>query len=75
MRYYLNLDEIQAKILVYFDIFYIKDKGKIDVELLHIICKRELGIPLGHIRLYRLKRQFEYDYPNYFVTPPIPIEK
>jgi len=61
--------------MVLFDKYYLPDKDKIDVELLYIICKRNLGIPLGHNKLYRLKRQIEYDHPDYFKTPPIPIEK
>lgn len=71
----LDLDEIEAKIMVYFDKFYIVDKDKIDTDLLAIILKRMLNIRIGHNKLYRLKRMIEYDHPDYFQTPPIPIEK
>ena len=71
----LTLDEIEAKAILLFDKYYIPDKDTIDVDLLAIILKRELKIPLGHNKLYRLKRQIEYDYPHYLDTPPIPIEK
>lgn len=71
----LTLDEIESKAILLFDKYYLPNKDKIDVDLLAIILKRDLGIPLGHNKLYRLKRQIEYDHPDYFITPPIAIEK
>jgi len=68
----LSLDEIQAKALDYFDRFYDVDKNRIDVDLMGIVLKREHKIVLGHNRLYRLKRQIEYDHPNLFEVPETP---
>ncbi len=68
----LSLDEIEAKAVYHFDKYYDKDKDKIDVDLLAIILKREEKIHIGHNKLYRLKRQIEYDHPNLFQIPPIP---
>ena len=67
-----QLDEIEVKIMLYFDDYYIKDK--IDTDLLAIILKRKLGIRIRHNKLYRLKRMIEDDYPKYFQDAPIPRE-
>jgi len=41
---------------------FINDKGKIDVELMRIICYRRLGIKLAMNRAYRIKKLMEYDH-------------
>ena len=58
----LTLDEIEAKIINYFDIFYNVDKNDIDVDLLAMVAKRNLGIRLGHNKVYRLKKQIIFEY-------------
>lgn len=50
----------------YFDKFYNPDRNIVDVDMLAIILKRECRIKLGHNKLYRLKKQIEYDHPELF---------
>ena len=66
----MSLDEIEAKILDYFDIFYNVDKNDIDIDLLAMAAKRKLGVRLGHNKTYRLKKQIMFDHPNLFIEPP-----
>ncbi len=66
----LSLDEIEAKIIDYFDIFYNVDKNDIDIDLLAMAAKRKLGIRLGHNKTYRLKKQIMFDYPQLFAEAP-----
>ncbi len=66
----LSLDEIEAKILDYFDIFYNVDKNNIDVDLLAMAVKRKLGVRLGHNKIYRLKKQIIFDHPKLFEEVP-----
>ena len=40
----LSLEEIEAKILDYFDIFYNFDKNEIDIDLLAMAVKRKLKL-------------------------------
>jgi len=67
----LTLDEIEAKIINYFDIFYNVDKNDIDVDLLAMATKRKLGIRLGHNKVYRLKKQILFDHPELFEEAPL----
>lgn len=62
----LTLDEIEAKIINHFDIYYNADKNDIDVDLLAMATKRKLGIRLGHNKIYRLKKQIIFDHPELF---------
>lgn len=69
----LSLDEVQAKVMIDFDKFFIKDKMDIDLDLLAIVLKRNHQQKLGHNKLYRLKKQIRYDYPERFEMPEVPI--
>jgi hypothetical protein len=67
----LTLDEIQAKALNHFDLFYNVDKDKIDVELMAIVVKRKvLGFELGHNKSNRLAKQIRFDHPELFNEAP-----
>jgi len=66
----MSLDEIEAKVLDYFDIFYNVDKNDIDVDLLAMAVKRKLGVRLGHNKTYRLKKQIMFDHPKLFEEAP-----
>lgn len=66
----MSLDEIEAKVLDYFDIFYNVDKNDIDIDLLAMAVKRNLGVRLGHNKTYRLKKQIMFDHPKLFIEPP-----
>ena len=68
----LSLDEIQAKVMLDFDKFFNKDKMDIDLDILAIVLKRNHKIKLGHNKLYRLKKQIRYDYPDRFEMPDAP---
>ena len=69
---HLNLDEIEAKAMKYWDKFYVEDKSKIDTELLAVILWRKEKIRIGHNKLQRLKKQIEYDHPDFFDVPKSP---
>ena len=66
----MSLDEIEAKVLEYFDVYYNVDKNDIDIDLLAMAVKRNLGVKLGHNKTYRLKKQIMFDHPNLFIEPP-----
>ncbi len=66
----LSLDEVEAKIIDYFDIYYNPDKNDIDVDLLAMAVKRKLGLRIGHNKTYRLKKQIMFDHPNLFEEAP-----
>ncbi len=66
----MSLDEIEAKVLDYFDIYYNVDKNDIDVDLLAMAVKRKLGVRLGHNKTYRLKKQIMFDHPKMFEEAP-----
>jgi len=70
----LDMDEIEAKAINYFDKYYNPNKNIIDIDLLAIVLKRECKIRLGHNKLYRLSKQIKYDHPSLFITPD-PITK
>jgi hypothetical protein len=68
----LSLDEIEAKVIPYFDKFFNFDKGIIDINLLATVLKREFDPPIkvGHNKIYRLRSQIEYDHPDLFPVAP-----
>lgn len=68
----LTMDEIEAKVIVYFDKFYDVDKDNIDQDIMAIVLERECKIRIGHNKQVRLKKQIRYDHPDLFdksITP------
>lgn len=45
---------------------YVNDDGKIDVTLLRIVAREELGVIIGHNRAYRMKKALKYHHPEEF---------
>ena len=70
----LTLEEVEAKAVKYFDKFFDVDKGKIDIDMLHVVLLKEEKIRIGHNKLYKLRRLIEYDHSNLF-PEPTPINK
>ena len=70
----LTLDEIEAKVMMYFDKFYNADKDDVDQELMNMFLERKLKIVIGHNKQVSLKKRIKYDHPDRFINPPYPKE-
>jgi len=66
----LSLDEIEKRVMDYFDKFYDADKNKIDNNLLYVVLKRKCNIEIGHSKLYKLSAQISFDHPKLFIEAP-----